>query len=148
MKSVDLVTVITDIAALVRQQSDYKSKNIQLDLPQQLRIKAHPQEMKQVLLNLLSNALQNTLPDGTVTITLKRTKSEAVLIVKDDGFGMTGEVLKNAFEPFYTNRRHGSGTGLGLSITHRIIEEHHGQMEAFSGGTNQGATFVVKLPLE
>ena len=59
---------------------------------------------------------------------------------------MTDEVLKHLFEPFFTRRRTGQGTGLGLSITYRIVEEHHGQIEATSDGLGRGSRFVVSLP--
>ncbi|MDR3182855.1 MAG: HAMP domain-containing histidine kinase [Planctomycetaceae bacterium] len=142
---IDIVTIITDMAELVRQQSAFKQKNVILNLPERLEVKVHPQEMKQVVLNLLTNAFQNTLPAGTVMVTLCRYDDSVILTVQDDGFGMDSEVLQNIFEPFYTQSRHGGGTGLGLSITHRIIEEHNGRIEAFSGGINQGAKFVVEL---
>ncbi|MDR3233568.1 MAG: HAMP domain-containing protein [Planctomycetaceae bacterium] len=142
----NIVTIITDMAELVRQQSVFKQKNVKLNLPEHLEVKVHPQEIKQVILNLLTNAFQSTEADGMVTVRLEEKESAVVLTFQDDGFGMESDVLQNIFEPFYTHRRQGSGTGLGLSITHRIIEEHGGRIEAFSGGTNQGATFVVELP--
>ena len=66
----------------------------------------------------------------------------------DDGCGMPPEVLENIFEPFFTKRRVGKGTGLGLSITHRIINQHHGEIQATSPGEGQGATFSVRLPVQ
>jgi two-component system, NtrC family, sensor kinase len=56
-------------------------------------------------------------------------------------------VLENIFEPFFTKRRDGKGTGLGLSITHRIVNQHHGEIMAFSAGENLGSTFTVRLPI-
>ena len=71
----------------------------------------------------------------------------AEMVFADDGCGMTPEVLENIFEPFFTRRRVGKGTGLGLSITHRIISQHQGEITATSPGEDQGATFVVRLPV-
>jgi two-component system NtrC family sensor kinase len=68
-------------------------------------------------------------------------------VISDNGCGMTEEVRKHLFEPFFTRRRSGQGTGLGLSITHRIVEEHRGQIEATSEGPGRGSRFVVSLPL-
>ena len=65
----------------------------------------------------------------------------------DDGCGMTDEVLKHLFEPFFTRRRGGQGTGLGLSITYRIVADHDGHIEATSDGPGKGSRFVITLPL-
>jgi signal transduction histidine kinase len=103
--------------------------------------------MKQVLLNLLTNALDSLEPQGTVTVELTRNQTQALLVVRDNGCGMTPDVLKHLFEPFFTRRRGGQGTGLGLSISYRIVEEHFGTFTARSGGVGKGSTFTVTLPL-
>ena len=72
----------------------------------------------------------------------------AEMVFTDTGCGMTGDVLENIFEPFFTRSRTGKGTGLGLTITHRIITQHGGEIEATSPGVNQGSTFTVRLPLQ
>ena len=118
-----------------------------LDLPESLEITASTQEMKQVVLNLLTNAFQNTDDDGQVLIRLHLQQDMAVMLVQDDGAGMDSEVQNNIFEPFFTRRSGSGGTGLGLSITHRIIEEHGGRISVFSEGPGKGATFTVKLPV-
>ena len=143
----DFVPIVTDMLDMLRQQDVFKRKNITLDLPKLLEITVHAQEMKQVVLNLLTNAFQNTEPEGHVQIRLYLQDGEAVLSIQDDGVGMDSEVLHNIFEPFFTLRSGGSGTGLGLSITHRIIEEHQGRISAVSEGAGKGSTFIVELPL-
>jgi hypothetical protein len=69
------------------------------------------------------------------------------MVFADDGCGMSGEVLENIFEPFFTRRRVGKGTGLGLSITHRIVSQHHGEIHAQSPGEGHGSTFSIRLPV-
>ena len=71
----------------------------------------------------------------------------AELRVADDGCGMTEEIKKHLFEPFFTRRRDGQGTGLGLSITYQIIQEHGGRIIPYSDGPGKGSTFTVRLPL-
>jgi signal transduction histidine kinase len=107
----------------------------------------NPQEIKQVVLNLLVNALDSIEEAGRVRVSVKRSGGEAVLTVTDNGCGMTGEVLEHLFEPFFTRRKAGQGTGLGLSIVHRIIADHGGRIEAASDGEGLGSTFRVTLPL-
>ena len=144
----DLTALILDIVEMTRQHAAFKRKEIRLDLPESLPITANPQEMKQVVLNLLTNALGSTDADGIVTVALKCNENFAVLTVDDNGTGMDEATLKNIFEPFFTRRQQGQGTGLGLSITHRIVEEHLGRIEAFSDGPGRGARFTVELPLD
>jgi signal transduction histidine kinase len=107
----------------------------------------NPQETKQVVLNLVTNALDSLGQEGIVEVTLRSTKSHAELIVTDDGCGMAPDVLDQLFKPFFTRRRDGQGTGLGLSITHRIVEDHGGTITARSDGPGRGAQFRVILPL-
>jgi signal transduction histidine kinase len=105
------------------------------------------QELKQVILNLVTNALDSLDPGGTVWLTLKKAGQFAELVVRDNGCGMNEEVLRHLFEPFFTRRRDGSGTGLGLSITYRIITDHGGTIEPASDGAGQGSRMRVLLPL-
>jgi signal transduction histidine kinase len=144
----DFVTLITDIVEITRQHEAFKRKEIRLDLPKSFAITVNPQEMKQVILNLLTNAFHSTDADGLVTIKLQRENAFALLTIEDNGIGMDETVLKNIFEPFFTCREHGQGTGLGLSITYRIIEDHHGRIKAYSKGLGCGSTFTVELPVD
>ncbi|MDR0338118.1 MAG: HAMP domain-containing protein [Planctomycetaceae bacterium] len=144
----DFVPLITDIVEMTQQHDAFKRKEIRLDLPKSLEITVNPQEIKQVVLNLLTNALHSTNTNGLVTIKLRQEKTHALLTVEDNGIGMDESVLKNIFEPFFTCREQGQGTGLGLSITYRIIEDHHGHIKAFSQGLGYGSTFVVELPID
>ena len=143
----DFVPIVTDMLEMLRQQGSFKRKTVTLDMPKSLEMTVNAQEMKQVVLNLLTNAFQNTDEAGRVLIRLYLKENTAILSVQDDGAGMDSEMLHNIFEPFFTRRSSGGGTGLGLSITHRIVEEHQGRISAFSEGLGKGSTFVVELPL-
>lgn len=105
------------------------------------------QEIKQVLLNLITNGLDSLEPGGQVQVELAESMGLAELIIADNGCGMTAEVLEQIFQPFFTRRRQGQGTGLGLSITYRIVADHGGHIEATSAGPGQGSRFRVTLPL-
>ena len=106
------------------------------------------QEIKQVVLNLIVNALESMDANGTLRVEARYSQGMAEMVFTDNGCGMSPEVLENIFEPFFTKRRDGKGTGLGLSITHRIINQHHGEIMASSPGENQGSTFTVRLPID
>ena len=143
----NLAEVIETVIDMVRPLSKYRDREIQFQAEPGIECLCNAQEMKQVALNLITNALGSVEPGGSVMIELKRTGESAEFRVVDDGCGMNEETMKHLFEPFFTRRRDGQGTGLGLSITYQIIEEHGGQIIPFSDGPGFGSTFTVRLPL-
>ncbi len=146
--STDLRTLVVEVVEMVGHLGRYRDRNIALKPGPAVLAEINPQEIKQVVLNLLTNALESTPADGTVELMLTTVDGQAQLHVKDNGCGMTDEVLEHLFEPFFTRRAHGQGTGLGLSIAHRIVANHGGEIKAESAGPERGSTFVVSLPLE
>ena len=140
----ELVQAVID---MVRPLGRYRRRNIEFESGAAVVLTVKPQEMKQVVLNLITNALDSVDDGGTVHVRLDKRGDWAELQVQDNGCGMSEEVLHHLFEPFFTKRRDGQGTGLGLSITYRIIEEHGGSIEPFSDGPGKGSTFKVTLPI-
>jgi two-component system, NtrC family, sensor kinase len=143
----DLCELVSGVIEMVRHMGRYQNKNITLRQNGPVIAEICPQEMKQVVLNLITNGLDSIDAGGTVTVTVAQSGKDARLVVEDNGCGMTDEVLKHLFEPFFTRRRGGQGTGLGLSISYRIVEEHDGQITAQSAGPNKGSKFTVTVPL-
>lgn len=142
-----LAALVTDVADMLRHVGRFAGRRIEIEEGQDVLVMVNPQEIKQVVLNLLVNALDSIEESGVVRVTARRSGGEGVLIFTDDGCGMTPEVLEHLFEPFFTRRKQGQGTGLGLSIVHRIVADHGGHIEAASDGPGRGATFRVALPL-
>jgi len=106
------------------------------------------EEIKSVVINLLFNALESLDENGLLTIDVRQKDGMAEMVFRDTGCGMTTEVLENIFEPFFTRSRSGKGTGLGLTITHKIVNQHGGEIEADSPGEGEGSTFRVRLPIQ
>ena len=146
-QATDLRELIESVIDMVRHLGRYQDKEIELADGPPVFARVNAQEMKQVAVNLITNGLDSIEGSGTVSVEVCRQGEQAQLIVADDGCGMTDEVLKHLFEPFFTRRRGGQGTGLGLSITYRIVADHDGQIEATSGGAGQGSRFVICLPI-
>jgi signal transduction histidine kinase len=144
----DLGELVTGVIEMVRHLGKYKQKKIEFDCREYVKVPVNAQEIKQVVLNLITNALDSLDANGTVWISLVKSGPWAELVVRDNGCGMTDEVLKHLFEPFFTRRRDGSGTGLGLSITYRNVTDHGGAIEPESAGRGRGATMRVRLPLQ
>lgn len=143
----NLAEMINSVIGMVKPLSKYRERTIRFDADNSIVAVVNEQEMKQVALNLITNALGSVEESGIVTIELTKQNENAVLRVTDDGCGMTDEVKQHLFEPFFTRRRDGQGTGLGLSITYQIIEEHGGRISAISEGPGHGSIFTVSLPL-
>jgi signal transduction histidine kinase len=110
-----------------------------------------PGRMRQVLGNLIDNAIRHTKPGGTITISAQADTSGATLRIADDGEGIAPDDLPHVFDRFYRadpSRAHTrSGSGLGLSISRRLVEMHGGTIEVQST-VGQGTTFTIHLPLK
>ncbi|MDP6468049.1 MAG: HAMP domain-containing sensor histidine kinase [Pirellulaceae bacterium] len=143
----NLRELTTDVIEMVQTLGRYRKKRIEFDCHDVVIACVNAQEIKQVLLNLITNALDSLDPDGIVWVKLSANGSQAELSVADNGAGMTPEVLEHLFEPFFTRRRGGQGTGLGLSISYRIVADHDGKIEASSKGPGKGSQFRLTLPL-
>jgi len=146
-QNTDFRELVDGVIEMIRHLGKYQNKKVVLNDGGPVIAEICPQEMKQVVLNLITNGLDSVESGGTVDVTVASRGPDAVLIVKDDGCGMSDEVMQHLFEPFFTRRRGGQGTGLGLSITYRIVEEHNGQIVPHSDGPGTGSKFTVLLPL-
>jgi len=146
-QNADLRELVQGVIDMVGHLGTYHDKHVHFAPGPSVIAPVTAQEIKQVVLNLITNGLDSLSPGGTVQIALEQMGGSAVLTFTDNGCGMTEEVLEHLFEPFFTRRRSGQGTGLGLSITYRIVADHNGQIEVFSDGPGKGSRFRVSLPL-
>lgn len=148
-----------DLNKLCRQMADYitplaqqRDQVLTYESPNdEIIVNADLQRIKQLLLNLLDNAIKYTPAGGHVTLMVKAEHDQAVIAVADTGRGISAEDLPHIFERFFrrsgkTSDRSAAGFGLGLSIVKWIVESHGGLIETTSQPGN-GTTFVVKLPL-
>ena len=142
-----IMALVGDVAEMLRHVGRFAGRAIEVESSSDVLVMVNPQEIKQVVLNVLVNALDSIEESGNVRVGLRRSGREAVLTFTDDGCGMSEEVLEHLFEPFFTRRKAGQGTGLGLSIVHRIVADHGGRIEALSRGVGMGSTFRVTLPI-
>jgi signal transduction histidine kinase len=142
--------VIEDVIALSKHLIHTSGVELQLDLEKDLPwIMVDANQMKQVLLNLVHNALQAMPAGGAMTITSKSSprggRDWVVISVCDTGVGIPQMELARIFEPFYTTKGGQGGTGLGLSVTYGIITDHGGLIEVESE-LGVGSKFTVWLP--
>jgi len=146
-ETTELRELVQSVTSVVKHLDKYHDRQVMLvDGPAVLAPVSAPQ-IKQVVLNLITNGLDSVEPGGQVNIEIRARRGMAELVFTDNGCGMTDEVRQHLFEPFFTRRRSGQGTGLGLSISYRIVADHGGYIEATSEGPGRGSQFRVSLPL-
>ncbi|MCL6452278.1 MAG: AAA family ATPase [Alicyclobacillus sp.] len=109
-------------------------------------IECFPGKLNQVYMNLLTNAVDAIEGSGEIRISVRQRLDRVEIRISDTGTGMSPEVMRRIFEPFYTTKRLGVGTGLGLSISYGIVERHNGTIEVASE-PGRGTTFTVTLPI-
>jgi signal transduction histidine kinase len=151
LKAVEIDTLLTEVLQEMRVLAGQKVK-LKLTEIDQAVINADRDRLKQVLINLTSNAIQYTPAGGQVTLAMTKSTSQVFIRVADTGPGIPAKDLPHIFERFYRaeksrTRSKTSGFGLGLSIASWIVEHHKGKMEVDSK-EGQGTTFTLTLPLQ
>ncbi len=148
IQTVDINRLIEDMTRLVEREAVHQGIQIVRDYRGDLPpVNTDGPLLRQVVLNLLNNAVQAIGRDGIVTLSTRVAVVGAVEIgVSDNGCGIPKEHLDKVFDPFFTTKPPGEGTGLGLSICHAIITRLGGTITVVSE-MNQGTTFTIRLPL-
>ncbi len=145
-QEIDINEVIQEVEALMEGEAKNRgislTEHLEPNLP---RLQADPNQMKQVLLNLVKNAFEALDSGGQVTLSSGAQDKQVWFAVQDTGSGMTPEVLEKIFNPFFTTKD--KGTGLGLAVINKIVSDHHGTVTVKSS-PEQGTSIKVNLPCE
>jgi len=147
----DLNEIVNDVIALTRHLVLAKNVHLNIRLDKDLPwVSIDRDQMKQVLLNLIHNALQAMPAGGELSVVSSSQRRDdrnwVTMSVIDNGIGITQADQERIFEPFFTTRGDSGGTGLGLSVTYGIVSDHGGVIEV-SSSLNKGSKFVVWLPI-
>ena len=142
----DLAAILGEVLSVVRHMGRFRDRTIDFSHPQPCWLEVNGPEIKQVVLNIVANALESMESGGTLRVRILEQTDHVALEFQDDGCGMSTDTLEHLFEPFFTRRKDGKGTGLGMAISHRIVADHGGSIEATSDGPGCGSTFRVHLP--
>ncbi len=142
--------VVDQALQLLRHRLESYRVQVELKRPQRLpELWADPDQLKEVLVNLMVNACEAMVGGGSITIeeTEEKTESGALAVIRlqDTGVGVPASVQEKIFQPFFSTKE--EGTGLGLSIASRIVEEHGGSLRVQSK-EGQGTTFTITLPFK
>ena len=156
---IDLRSEVVDLADVVRRAAetaqpviDQGGHVLEMLLPDQpLYVMGDPVRLAQAVSNLLVNAAKYTTKPGRVTVSLARTGEKAAISVKDEGIGMSAELLPRVFELFVQGddslARPRGGLGIGLTLVQHLVRLHNGEVTAFSRGKGQGSEFTIYLPV-
>jgi two-component system NtrC family sensor kinase len=141
----DLNDVIKETLSFLEKEALYRNVKIRLNLGENIRISSDRGQLQQVFLNIINNAFEAVDEGGEVYIATWEPDMDTVAVtIRDNGKGMSEEVLKHIFEPFFTTKK-GYGTGLGLAITYGIVKKLGGDIKVTSK-EGEGTTFIVFLP--
>jgi len=149
---ISAMVLLREVAELMHGQLEKSSITLSIAASVDATIRGDPDQLKQVLLNLVRNAAESIGERGQITLCLRtehtsldgRLLDAAILDVVDTGKGIPHEVQKRLFDPFYTTKA--AGTGLGLPIAARIVEQHKGALR-YKTEMGRGTTFGIALPL-
>jgi signal transduction histidine kinase len=147
---VALVEQVHEVSALFSHQFADAGVSLEIDAPESpddpdgLSILGDAAEWRQVLFNLLRNALDASPRGGRIVVSVRHDHGDVELGVRDQGPGIPAEIEERVFEPFFTTKPPGRGTGLGLSIVHRIVTTHGGRIRL--AGDDTGAHVIVTVP--
>ncbi len=149
IEQVDIQRLLNDLLPIVEQHSEKRGVHLHSQIGGQTRIQGDSSRLKQVFMNLLTNAVNYTPEKGKVNISFEELEDQVLISVSDNGVGIPEEEISRIFERFYrvdkARSRNSGGTGLGLAIVKHIVEAHHGTITVESV-VDEGTTFNVKLP--
>ena len=150
--SLDVAQIAEEVLVAARPAADAKQLALTLEPPAEpVVIRGDERRLRQIIWNLVTNAVKFTDSGGTVTVSVSASGSMACIAVRDTGRGIDPEFLPYVWDRFRqadssTSRQHG-GLGLGLAVVRHLVEMHGGTVHADSAGLGHGATFQVELPL-
>ena len=150
MRPVDLATLVSESVESVRPVMERGEIQVEIDSPRPIdSIAADPDRLRQVMENLLLNAIKFTPRGGRITVRLRGDADNTTIAVSDTGQGMRSDLVPHVFERFRqsdTTATRIGGLGLGLAIVAHLVGLHGGTIDAASAGEGLGATFTVRLP--
>jgi signal transduction histidine kinase len=147
LQQADINNGIQSTVNIILGSAKNKQVNLDLKLTPLPPVTCHSAKINQVVMNLISNAIDACKPGGRVIIATRTGENEIQIEVADTGTGIAPAIKERIFDPFFTTKPPGSGTGLGLSISYGIIQDHKGRIEVETK-LGQGSRFIVHVPLQ
>jgi signal transduction histidine kinase/ActR/RegA family two-component response regulator len=151
-EKVSFATAVANALEVCRDPIEDRHHSLSVSLPEEpIAVDADPVRLEQVITNLVNNAVRYTPPHGHIAVTVTRQDGDAVLRVRDDGIGISAQMLPRVFDLFTqadrSLARSEGGLGIGLTIVRNLVELHGGTVNVTSEGSGRGSEFVVRIPL-
>lgn len=148
VKSKENYSVVQNLKTIIQDYRENLSDKVQIEenYQKEIMLEVNHEEMNQVWVNLLKNAVQAVDYQGNIQVSLKVDSKNIFVTVKDDGKGIPIEAQPKIFEPFFTTKNLGEGSGLGLYLSKKIIEDHQGVI-SFTSQVGEGSSFEVYFPV-
>ena len=143
---INLFEIAESVITILRSKA--KEITVENNIPKNIQMFGHQVGFSQILMNLITNAVDAVKPgEGKILINAKiEDENKIVLIVSDNGMGISNQILQRIFDPFFTTKEVGKGTGLGMHIVKTEVERHYGKIEV-SSTVNVGTTFTLHFPM-
>jgi PAS domain S-box-containing protein len=147
-RATDLASVVTDVLDLYRRRIRDRKIQLRTDIASGITPVVVGGEIKQVVANLVANAIDSIEPPGIISVEVRAAEDDAEILISDTGTGISEERRTRLFEPFFTTKKD-VGTGLGLWVSKGIVEKHGGgiSFESSADAADHGTKFKVRLPL-
>ena len=146
LENVDLVALVQQTLSFLKNQIRIGQVAVHTEMPEQtVKVKGNANQLQQVFVNIILNAIQAMGPGGLLTLKVEATPDQMARVqISDNGPGIPAEVKNRIFDPFFTTKS--EGTGLGLSVSNSIIEDHKGKI-TLDSEEGKGTTFCIALPI-
>ncbi|MBW2653875.1 MAG: response regulator [Deltaproteobacteria bacterium] len=142
----NLKALLYETLGLLKREIKNKQININWEIdPKKNMVWSDPYQLRQVMMNLLSNAIHALGENGSITLSTRETSEDIILEIKDDGIGIPKENLGKIFDPFFTTKPFDEGTGLGLFVAHKILSGLGCKIDVTST-VGKGTCFQIRLP--
>jgi PAS domain S-box-containing protein len=152
VEPIEMATVVAQAVEMAQSLIEARGHRLALSLPERsLLVNADSVRLTQVIGNLLTNSAKYTEPNGHIWLSVREDAGEAVINVRDDGIGISSDMLPHVFELFvqadHASTKAAGGLGIGLTLVKNLVQMHGGTVDARSAGLGQGSEFSVRLPL-
>ncbi len=142
LQAESLSEIVNSLLPMIQSDANYREMNVRVEISQTPDVNVDVNEIRQLILNIVRNALEAMKPGGTLIIGTLFKNNETVLYIKDQGHGLPGEIQNKIGTPFITTKE--KGTGLGLAVCYSIAARHNASIDYQTG--QGGTTFYVRFP--